>query len=147
MTPVVKFTEAATLIIFYSISTLIDRKIAVRGNQDNGSSYTINKNTQIAAFSVGTPGQSKFIKPVDTAILNMIPEGEPDLTTYLIELLRTNKTNQQNNTCWFPPPKNPGNIEDHSPIQTQILKELRELQQKEKLNAKVDAEARMELLH
>ena len=126
--PVEKFTEAASLIISHSMSTIIDRKIAVRVTNATQSRYTINKNTQIAEFSVVTPEQSNFIKPVDTAILCMIPEGNPDLVTYLTELLRTNKTDQQNNIFWFPTPENPGNTEDHTPIQTRILTELCELQ-------------------
>ena len=110
------------------------------------SFFTINKSTQIAEFSVVTPEPSKFIKPVDTAILSVIPETDPDLITYLTELLRTKKSDQQNNTFWFPTPEYPGNREDHTPIQTRILKVLRELQQKEKLIPKVDAESQKEFL-
>ena len=146
VTPVEKFTEAASLIISHSMSTIIDRKIAVRVTNTTESPYTINKNTQIAEFSVLTPEQSKFIKSVDTAILSMIPEGDPNLVTYLTELLRTNKPDQQNNTFWFPTPENPGNTEDHTPIQTRILTELRELQRREKLNPKDNSESRIELL-
>ena len=73
----------------------------------------------------------------------MIPEGDPDLTTYLNELLRTIKPEQQNINFWFPTTKTPGRTEDHIPIQTRILKELRELQEKEKLNPKNDVESRM----
>ena len=91
VTPVEKFTEAVSLILSRSISTKFDRKIAVRVTNSGEFSYTINKITQIADFSIVTPEQSKFIKPVDMAILSMIPEGDPDLTTYLAELLRTNK--------------------------------------------------------
>ena len=76
----------------------------------------------------------------------MIPEGDLDLITYLTELLRMNKPDQQNNTFWFPTPENPGNIEDHTPIQTRILKELRELPLEEKRNPKDDTESRMEFL-
>ena len=130
VTPVEKFTETASLIIFHSMSTIIDRKIAVRVTNTTESPYTINKNTQSAEFSVVTPEQSKFIKPVDMAILSMIPEGDPDLITYVTELLRTNKPDQQTNAFWFPTPENPGNTEAHTPIQARILKELRELQQK-----------------
>ena len=114
MTPVEKFTEAASLIISNSMSTKNDRKIAGRVTNTTESPYTIDKNTQSADFSVVTPEQSKFIKPVDTAILSMNPEGDPDLVTYLIELLRTNKPDQQNNTFWFPTPENPGSTEDHT---------------------------------
>ena len=141
-----KFTEITSLIISHSISTVIDRKIAVRVTNTTKSPHTINKNTQIAKFSVVTLEQSKFIKPVDTAIHSMIPEGDPDLTTYMAELLRTNKPDQQNNNFWFPPPENPGKTEDHTPIQTRILKELCELKQKEKPNPKDDIESRIDFL-
>ena len=146
VTPVEKFTKAASLIISHSISTIFDRKIAVRVTNTTESPYTINKNTQIAEFSVVTPEQSKFIKPVDMAILSMIPEGDPDRDTYLTELLRPNKPEQQNNTFWFPTPENPGNTEDHTPIQTGNLTELCELQRREKLNPKDDSESRTEIL-
>ena len=138
VTPVEKFRETASLIISHSMSTITDSKIAVRVTKTTESPYTINKNTQIAEFSVVTPEQSKFIKPVDMAILSMIPEGDPDLITYLTELLRMNQQDQQTNTFWFPTPENPGNTEDHTPIQTRILKELCDLQLKEKLNPKDD---------
>ena len=125
VTPIEKFTEAASLILSHSMSTIIDRKTAVRVTNTTESPHTINKNAEIAEFFVLTPEQSKFIKPVDTAILSMIPEIDPDLVTYLTELLRRNKPDQQNNTFWFPTPENPGNTEDHTPIQTRILTELR----------------------
>ena len=128
------------------MSTITDRKIAVRVTNTTESLYTINKNTQFAEFSVVTPEQSKFIKPVDMAILSMIPEGDPDLITYLTELLRTNKQDQQANTFWFPTPENPVNTEEHTPIQTRILKKLCDLQLKEKLNPKNDFESRVEFL-
>ena len=128
------------------MSTIIDRKIAVRVTNTTESPYKINKTTQIAEFSVVTPEQSQFIEPVDMAILSMIPEGDPDMITYVTELLRTNKSDQQTNTFWFSTPKNPGNTEEHTPIQTRILKELRELQLKEKLNPKDNTESRREFL-
>ena len=144
VTPVAKFTEAASLIISHLMSTIIDRKIVVIVTNTTESPYTINKNTQISEFSVVTSEQSKFIKPVDMSILSMIPEGDPDLTTYLTEVLRMNKQDQQTNTFWFPTPEKPGNTEEHTPVQTRIV--LRELQLKEKLNPKDDTETRMKFL-
>ena len=93
-----------------------------------------------------TPEQSKHIKPVDMAILSMIPQHDPDLTAYLNELLRTNKPEQQDNTFWFPTPDNPGKLEGHTPIQTRILKELNELKDKEKLNPQESTESRTKFL-
>ena len=122
VTPVKKFTKTANLILSHSISTIIERKIAVRVTNTSESPYTNNKNTQNADFSGVTPEQSKFIKPVDMATLSMIPEGDPDLITYLTGPLRTNKPDQQTNTFWFPTPENPGNTDDHTSIQKRILK-------------------------
>ena len=68
VTPVEKFTETASIIISHSMSTKFDRKIAVRVTNTTELPYTINKNAQIAEFSVVTPEQSKFIKPVDMKV-------------------------------------------------------------------------------
>ena len=146
VTPLEKFTETASLLISHSMSTIIDKRIAVRVTNTTESPYLIKKHTQVAEFSVVTPEQSKHIKPVDMAILSMIPQDDPDLTTYLNELLRTNKPDQQDNTFWFPTPENPGKAEDHTPIQTRILNELNELKDKEKLNPQENAESRNKFL-
>ena len=146
MTPLEKFTETASVLISHSMSTIIDKRIAVRVTNTTESPYLIKKHTQIAEFSVVTPEQSKHIKPVDMAILSMIPQGHPDLTAYLNELLRTNKPEQQDNMFWFPTPENPGKPEDHTPIQTRILKELNEPKDKEKPNPQESTESQNKFL-
>ena len=146
VTPLEKFTETASLLISHSMSTIIDKRIAVRVTNSKESPYLIKKRTQIAEFSVVTPEQSKHIKPVDMAILSIIPQDDRDLTAYLNELLRTNKPEQQDNTFWFPTPENPGKYEDHTPIQTRILNELNELKDKEKLNPQEGTESRNKFL-
>ena len=128
------------------MSTIVDKRIAVRVTNTTESIYLIKKHTQIAEFSVVTPEQSKHIKPVDMAIHSMIPQGDPDLTAYLNELLRTNKPEQQNNTFWFPTPESTGKPEDHTPKQTRILKELNELKDREKLNPQESKESRNKFL-
>ena len=146
VTPLEKFTETASLLISHSMSTIIDKSIAVRVTNTTESPYLLEKHAQIANFAVVTPEQSKHIKPVDMAILSMIPQGDPDPTAYLNELLRTNKAQQQNDTFWFPTPENPGKPEDHTPIQTSILRELNELKDKENLNPQESIESRPEIL-
>ena len=130
-TPLEKFTETASLLNSHSLSSIIDKRIAVRVTNTTELPYLIKKHTQIAEFSVVTPEQSKHIKSVDMAILSMIPQGDIDLTANLNELLRKNKTEQQNKTFTFPTPENPEKSEDNTPIQTRILKELNELKNKE----------------
>ena len=137
--PVGMFTEAASLLISHSISTISDKKTAVRITSIAKLADLIKKNKQNPEFSVVTPEQSKLLRPVDTAILNIIPEGDLDLTTYSGEIIKTNKPEQQNNNFWFPTSE----TEEHTPIQTRILKERqRELQEKRKLNSKDEVESR-----
>ena len=93
-----------------------------------------------------TSEQSKHIKPVDMAIFSMIPQGDPDLTAYLNELLRTNNPEQQDNTFRFPTPENPGKSEDYTPTQTRILKEVNGLKDKEKLNPQESTESQNHIL-
>ena len=146
VTPLEKFTETASLLISHSMSTIIQKRIAVRVTNTTESPYHIEKHTQIADISVVTPEQSKHNKPVDMAILSLISQGDTDLTAYLNELLRTNKPEQQDSTFCFPTPENPGKSEDHTPIQTRIPKELNVLKNKEKLNPQESTEARNKFL-
>ena len=76
----------------------------------------------------------------------MLPSDDPDLTLYLNELLKSNKQESQETNFWFPTPENPGNIEEHSPIQSRILNELLDLRRKEQLNPQDDNESREEFL-
>ena len=80
------------------------------------------------------------------AILSMIPASDLDLTAYQNELLRTNKPEHQNNTFCYPTPKKPGKPEDHTPIQTRIVKELIKIEDKEKLNPQESTESRNKFL-
>ena len=123
VTPVEEFTETVSLLISHSMSTINETGVTVRVTNTTESPHTIKKNAQIADISVVTPEQSKLIKQVDTANLSVIQ----DLTFYLSELIRTIKPKQKNNTFCFSTPKNPAEFEDHSPIQTRILKQLNEL--------------------
>ena len=136
VTPLGKFTGAVSLLTSYSISTMFDRTISVGITNTTESHFNISikKNTKTARIFVVTPEQFKFIKPVDTVILTMILEGDPDLTTYLKELLRTNKPEQQKYTSWFATTADSEKNADHTRIQTRIDKELHDLEEKEKLN-------------
>ena len=146
VTPLEKNTETANLLISHSMSTIFDQRIAVRVTNTTESPYLNKKHTEIAEFSVVTPEQSKHNKPVDMTILSMIPQGDPDLTAYLNELLRTNKPEKQDNTFWFLTPENPEKSKEHTPIQTRILKELNELKDNEKLNPQESTESRNKFL-
>ena len=79
ITPLEKIKATASLLIFHSMLTINDKRIAARITKKNGITI-FTKKTQSAEFSVVTPEQSKCIKRVEIPILNMIPPGNPDLT-------------------------------------------------------------------
>ena len=101
VTSVGKIREAAILLISHSLSAINHRKIKVRVHNTLESLESIMKDTQFAELSVVTSGATQFIKPVDMAFLGMNMEGYQDLITYLNEMLKTNKPEQQNNTIWL----------------------------------------------
>ena len=120
---------------------IIDKRKAVRRAKGKESPYLIERSIHYAEFSVVFPERFNFIKPVDTAVLSLIPEIDPDRTIHLNELLRTNKPEQQNNTFRFLTPKTPGKTEDHTPIQTRILTEKLNFKEKEKHNPHDDTKS------
>ena len=65
---------------------------------------------------------------------------------YVNELMKANETEHGDENFWFPTPENPGNEEEHTPIQRRILKEIRELIKKEELDPTKDKESRQKFL-
>ena len=120
-----KFIETSSFLIPPTMSTLFDTKL-FRLTNSKESPYLIKKNRHVPENSVVTQEQSKFIKPVQTAIFSMILEEDPDLTTSLKKLLKNNRTEQQSSTFCFRTPKNPNKTEDYTTKKTRILKEILE---------------------
>ena len=109
--------------------------------------YTLKKGTHMANFSIMAPEQTKHIRPVNpTSVRHLLNNNHDDAIQYIKNLLKTLKTNEVNETYWFPTPQNPGNEREHKPIQTRILNELRELEQLEKLNPLEDTDHRDQVL-
>ena len=90
--------------------------------------YTLKKGTHMANFSILTLEQTKHIRPVNpTSLRHLLNNNHDDAIHYINNLLKTSKTDEVNETYWFPTPQNPGNEREHTPIQTRILNELHEL--------------------
>ena len=109
--------------------------------------YTLKKGTHIANFSILTPEQTKHIRPVNpTSVRHLLNNNHDDAIHYTNSLLKTSKTDEFNETYWFTTPQNPGNEREHTPIQTRIFNELRELEQLEQLNPLEDTYSRNQFL-
>ena len=101
----------------------------------------------MANFAKFTPEQLKHIRPVNpTSVRHLLNNNHDDAIRYINSLLKTSKTNDVNETYWFPTPQSPGNEKEHTTIQTRILNELRELEQLEQLNPLEDTNSRNQFL-
>ena len=101
----------------------------------------------MANLSKMTHEQTKHIRPVNpTSVRHLLNNNDDDANHYIKIILKTSKTDEVIETNWFSTPQNPGNEREHTPIQTRILNELRELEQLEKLNPLKDTNSRDQFL-
>ena len=109
--------------------------------------YTLKKGMHKANFSILTPEQIKHIRQVNlTSVWHLLNNIHDDAIHYINSLLKTSKTDEVNETYWFPTPQNPGNEREHTPIQTPFVNKLRELAQLEQLNPLEDTDSRNQFL-
>ena len=77
---------------------------------------------------------------------HLLNNNHDDAILYINSLLKTSKTDEVNETYWLTTSQNPSNEREHTPIQTRILNDLRELEQLEKLNPLEDTDSRDQFL-
>ena len=83
--------------------------------------------------------ETKHIRPVSpSSVRHLLNNKHDEANQYINSLLKTSKSDEVNEAYWFPTPQNPGNVQEHTPIQTRNLKEVRELEQLEQLNTPED---------
>ena len=91
-----------------------------------------------------TPEQMKYGRPVDPASTwHLLQNGQEQAAHYVSSLNKTNKNPQSSENYWFPTPENPGNPDEHTPIQK---KKLRKLQNLEILDPTKDEDSRAKFL-
>ena len=123
------------LLICPALSSTQNNKHMVRISTFIDHPYTLKKRTHIANFSILTLEQTKHIRPINPiSVRHLLNNSHDDAIHYINSLLKTSKNDEVNETYWFPTPQNPRNEKEHTPIQTRILNELRELEQLEKLS-------------
>ena len=122
------------LLICPALSSTQNNKHMVQISNFLDHPYTLKKGTHISIFSILTPEQTNSIQPVNpTSVRHLLNNSRDDAIHYINSLLKTSRNDEVNETYWFPTPQNPGNEKEHTPIQTRILNDLRELEQLEKL--------------
>ena len=84
-----------------------------------------------------------YIKPVDpTSTWHLSQNDQEQAAHYVSSLIKTNKNSQNTEIYWFPTPENPGNPEEHTPIQKRILRKLQALRDLETLDPTENEESR-----
>ena len=105
------------LLICAAISSTQTNKHMLQINNFLDHTYTLKKGTHMTIFSILTPEQTKHIRPVNpTSGRHLLKNIQDDAFHYINSLLKTSKTDEVNETYWFPTPPNPGNEREHTPI-------------------------------
>ena len=143
--PLPQFDECAKLIVATAITTASDKKVPIKIANTTDFPYTKATDTKVAELQFLKPGEAKMIRPVDIAALNLLTEHD-DVVTYINALMQVERPEDNEEKFWFPTTENPGNEQEHSPIQKRILKELRELAALEKLDPTENEDPRTKFL-
>ena len=79
--------------------------------------YKRKKGLHIAKFSVMTPEQMQYVRPIyPVSTWYLFNENEEDAIHYISSLLKANRSNDQYEQYWFPTPDNPGDEASRTPI-------------------------------
>ena len=122
--PLPQFDETATIIVAPALATAHNKRLKIRIANLTDFPHTIKNHTKLAELQILKPEDTKQIRPVDAAALKLL-EDPDDTHIYINELMKSNEHEQSDENLWFPTPENPGNEEEHTPIQRRILKEIR----------------------
>ena len=143
--PLPQFDENAKLIVAPAITTARDKRVAIKIANTTDFPYTVTPHTKLAELQILKPEETKSIRAVDIAALNLLTEHD-DVVPYVSALVQVDSSEQTEEKFWFPTPENPGDESEHTPIQQRILRELRELQRLEELDPKQDEKSRSQFL-
>ena len=85
----------------------------------------------------------KYVRPIDpVSTWHLLQVDNYNAAHYISSLLKTNKTPEATEQYWFPTPKNPGKVTEHTPLQKRIYQDLLTLQNLDQLNPQTDPESR-----
>ena len=140
-------TEDGDVAFCAALVTLTAGQVEIPLNNFTDHHYTLKRGSHIANFSVMTPGQMKYVKPIDPVTTWHLLQDDPEnAAIYVSSLIKPSKPENSPDNYWFPTPEDPGDPQQHTPIQKRILEELLNLQELETLNPQDDPESRRRFL-
>ena len=130
-----------------ALVTLTAGQVEIPLNNFTDHPYTLKRGSHIANFSFMTPGQMKYVKPIDPLTTwHLLLDDPENAAIYVSSLIKSSKPENFLDNYWFPTPEDPGDPQQHTPTQKRILEELLNLQELEKLNPQDDPESRRRFL-
>ena len=140
-------TEDGDITFCAALVTLTSGQVEIHLNNFTDHPYTLKRGSHVANFSVMTPGQMKYVKLVDPVTTwHLLQDNPENAAFYVSSLIKSAKLENFRENYWFPTPEDPGDPQQHTPIQKRILTELLTLQELEKLNPQDDPESRRQFL-
>ena len=140
-------TDDGDIAFCAALVTLTNGQVSVHLNNFPDSPYTLKTGTQVATFTVLSPEQMKYVKPIDPVTTwHLLQDNPENAAYYASSLIKSTKPEDFKENYWFPTPEDPGDPQHHTPIQKRILSELINLQELEKLNPQDDPESRRQFL-
>ena len=85
--PLPQFDECSKLMIAPAITTGRDKKVALKIANTTDFPYTIATDTKVAELRILKPEETKMVRPVDIAALNLLTEHD-DVVTYINALMQ-----------------------------------------------------------
>ena len=82
-----QFDENAKLIVVHAITTARDKRVAIKIANTTDFPYTITPHTKLAELQILKPEETKSIRPVDLAALNLLTEHD-DVVAYVNALMQ-----------------------------------------------------------
>ena len=130
-----------------ALVTLNDDSILIPVNNFKDHPYKLKKRSPHCQFFCHDAG-TKETRQTDRPGINLAfpKQDQEQAAHYVSSLIKANKTPQNQENYWFPNPENPGNPEEHTPIQKKILRELQALQDLETLDPTKDPPSRAKFL-
>ena len=127
--------------------TLTTGQVEIHLNNFADHPYTLRRGSHVANFSVMSPGQMKYVKPIEPVTTwHLLQDNLQNAAFYVSSLIKSPKPKHFHVKNWFLTPEDPGDPQQHTPIQKRILTALQNLQELEKLNPQDDPESRRQFL-
>ena len=128
-------TEDGDIAFCATLVTLTTGQVQTHLNNLTDHPYALKRGSHVANFSVMTPGEMKYVKPIDPVTTwHLLQDNTEDAAFYVSSLIKSSKLEHLREKYWFPVLEDPGDPEQHTPIQKRFLIELQNLRELENLN-------------